>query len=116
MINSTCFFISYTLIRVIGFPWMIFIHIRSLDHYDLFNKGTFKNVPDDVRSKHVTTQRHQYAYFILLGFFIMVYFLNLFWYSFVIKGFFRMFTGNFDDSEEKRMKGSKVDGKTTKME
>ena len=117
MINNCFFVLSYTLIRVIGFPWMIVIHIVSLNYYDLFNKGTYKNMPDDVRSKHVTTTRHQYSYFILVSFFIAVYCLNLFWYSFVVKGFVKMFKGDpsYDGSDDKRI-GKKVDAKATKME
>ena len=114
--NNLMFTFAFTLIRVIGFPWMILIHLKHLDHYDLWNKGTYKDMKDDIRSKHVTTKHHQIAYCTLLIFFIMVYLLNLFWFTFIVKGFMRLIGGDpgYDGTDGK--KKTKVDDKTTKTE
>jgi hypothetical protein len=63
-INTSLFCLTFTLTRVILFPFMIYSHSKLVQMYDFGNHSLF----------------HKASYWIIFVFFIMLYILNLFWY------------------------------------
>ena len=53
LINNLVFFITYTLFRVVLFPWLIVCHFKSAKLYDLWNKN-YKTGTDDSNKTTLT--------------------------------------------------------------
>ena len=43
IVNKVVFFISYTVLRVIGFPFLLYIHFYSMSLYDFWNTLSIDN-------------------------------------------------------------------------
>lgn len=89
LVNNLCFFVTYTIFRIVLFPWLIASHIQSGKLYDLWNK----NIPMDASPEQLakkTTFTHQVCWITLVSFFFMVLLLNLFWYSLIIRGLIKI--------------------------
>lgn len=92
LINNLCFVLSYTVFRMILFPWIIvtfFWHART---YDLWNTGEMPVGEGQI--KQVTPLTHQVSWVVIMFFFILVYILNLFWFSLILKGLIKLITGD----------------------
>ena len=71
LVNSTCLFLSFTFTRVTYFPMHINAHFQSMRYYDPFAQSPL----------------HVFAWCFVLILFTAVWFLNLYWYQFMVKGF-----------------------------
>lgn len=103
LVNNLCFLGSYTAFRMVLFPLLIVIHFKSTEHYDLWNRGEQRS----------TTFGHQACWVLLLSFFILVYLLNVYWYTLIIRGLLKFIKGDptaggaAEEIEEDK-KGSKL--------
>lgn len=70
MANNVMFLVTYTLFRVVLFPMIIYSTWQSGYLYD-FNSCSLL---------------HKFGYWFILIVFTLVYFLNLYWYKFVLRG------------------------------
>ena len=81
------------------------IHFKQAQYYDLWNTGKFKGIEGDKRSDVPTTLTHQVCWVILLSFFIIVYLLNLFWYSIILRGLIKLMKGDMTAGGRDKIKG-----------
>ena len=79
-VNSICFFISYTICRIIYLPMVAYPFFYATTFYD-FGK---------------TSLYHKVAFMIVFIFYIMIYLLNLYWYKFILKGLVKLLRGSND--------------------
>lgn len=100
MINMALFLITYTLFRIVLFPALIVMHFRFTYYFDLWNTGKkieLTNVPAGTSQQAIsqaqTSLTVQICWVILLGFFLLICALNLFWYKIILKGVYRIVTG-----------------------
>lgn len=70
-LNMLAFFLSYTVFRVMMFPILILSNVRLSYVYDFSSSSTL----------------HKVIFYINNSVFTGVYFLNLFWYYLIVKGF-----------------------------
>lgn len=95
-LNTGIFFICYTMVRVVLFPFAIYAHFKLATLYE-FNK---------------TSSFHQFTYWFTLVFFFLIYMLNMFWYKIILKSVIKMvfpkpsdgfqkFNGNTEDDRNK---------------
>lgn len=68
-LNTGIFFICYTLVRVVLFPFAIYAHFKLATLYDFSKTSWF----------------HQFSYWFNLGCFFLIYMLNMFWYKIILK-------------------------------
>ena len=68
-LNMGLFFVSYTLVRMVMFPFCIYSHIKLSTLYDFDNHTLF----------------HRVSFWVTLILFICIYLLNVFWYSIILR-------------------------------
>ena len=95
LINNLVFFFTYTLFRVILFPWLILAGYQSGKLYDLWNTNQpLEATSGDHQIIKRTSLFHQICWVTLLFFFVIVYILNLFWYSLIVRGVLKICKGD----------------------
>lgn len=95
LVNNLIFFATYTVLRVILFPWLILIHFKASKHYDVWNTGKLGTLNTADGSDRVPTSRvHQVCWIVVVSFFFGVYLLNLRWYTFIVRALIKVIKGD----------------------
>lgn len=89
-VNSICLFIAFTFTRITYFPMLINAHMHTAKYFDPFG--------DDFL--------HGFSWVFCFILFTSVWFLNLFWYQFLVKGLYKLIKQESYD-EEKETNGYK---------
>ena len=96
LINNVIFFLTYTFCRILLFPLIMASTWNRQRNYDFLNaKGT--------NSIGLVTK---ICYIGTLFFFVLVYFLNLFWYYLIVKKIIRIANGSDSKSDKNKVKES----------
>ena len=78
---------------MILFPWIIVTFFWHARKYDLWNSEPAPADADSGSKQQRTPLTHQVSWIVIMFFFIIVYILNLFWYTLIIKRLCKVFTG-----------------------
>lgn len=114
MINMALFLLTYTLFRIVLFPSLIVMHFRFTYYFDLWNTGKKIQLqpvpggPNRPAPRTLTPFSVQFNWVILLGFFLMICALNLFWYKLILKGVYKIVMGQPTEKKKKQTEGVAV--------
>lgn len=93
-LNNLIFFITFTILRILLFPVLIFNFLRhTYANMDLLNSGLFRTLVDDPRISQITPARTQFCWLAIMACSVAMMTLNLYWYKIIVGKVYRTILG-----------------------